>query len=271
MLIPKRLIFILLITIACTSFGKLELLGDLPNSFKEASASEIIPNSNLIWVIEDSGNENVLYGLETTGEISKHITLNEATNIDWEDITADEYGNIYIGDFGNNNKNRTSFQIYKVYNKELENSTAKAHTIQFTLPADIEPKDFEAFFVHKDIFYLFSKEHKIFNVFTVPNAVGTHTATYISSFELEGKDTRVTSADISFDGKSVVLLNHKRLWKYTNYEGSDFFSGSKEKLTFKHNSQKEGICFQNDSTLIITDERHGTEGGNIYRFNLLKQ
>ena len=268
MLIPKRLIFILLITIACTSFGKLELLGDLPNSLKEVSASEKIPNSNLIWVIEDSGNENILYGLETTGEISKYITLNEAKNIDWEDITADEYGNIYIGDFGNNNKKRTYFQIYKVYNKELENSTAKAHTIQFTLPADTKPKDFEAFFIHKDIFYLFSKEHKIFSVFTVPNAVGTHTATYISSLELEGKDTRVTSADISFDGKSVVLLNHKRLWKFTDYDETNFFSGKKEKLPFKHNSQKEGICFKNDSILIITDERHSTEGGNIYSFIL---
>ncbi|WP_411893371.1 hypothetical protein [Winogradskyella sp. A2] len=268
MIIPKRLIFILLITIACTSFGNLLVIGDISNSLKEVSATEIIPNSELIWVIEDSGNDNVLYGLKPTGEISKSIELKSSNNLDWEDITADQYGNIYIGDFGNNNKNRTIFQIYKVYNKDLINDTAETHLIEFSLPFINQPKDFEAFFIHQNVFYLISKENKGFSVFTVPNAVGNHTANFISKFELDGKDTRVTSSDISSDGKSVVLLNHKRIWKYSNYEGTDFFSGNKEKLTFKHNSQKEGVCFKNDSTLIITDERHGSTGGNIYSYTI---
>ena len=46
------------------------------------------------------------------------------------------------------------------------------------------------------------------------------------------------------------------------------FDGNLEKLSFKHNSQKEGVCFMNDSTLIITDERSGHDGGNIYGFSL---
>jgi hypothetical protein len=268
MILPKRLIFVFLITLACASFGNLKLLGDLPNSLKEVSATEVIPQSDLIWVIEDSGNENVLYGLTQNGDIKKSIEILNSYNEDWEDLTSDKYGNLYIGDFGNNNKKRTSFKIYKINNQDLNKKHAIPGMIEFTLPFIDGPKDFEAFFQNGNLFYLITKESKEFSLFTVPNTIGKHQATFIEKFELDGKDVRVTSGDITEDGNTVVLLNHKRVWKFTHYNLPEFFSGEREKLSFKHNSQKEGVCFKNDSTLFITDERNGSEGGNIYGFSL---
>jgi sugar lactone lactonase YvrE len=41
------------------------------------------------------------------------------TNIDWEDITKDKDGNLYVGDFGNNDNERKDLCIYKIDKKSL--------------------------------------------------------------------------------------------------------------------------------------------------------
>jgi len=86
--------------------GQLQFLGDINNSLREVSAAESILQSNLIWTIQDSGNDSELLGLNDKGEIIKTITIDNVSNIDWEDLTSDQDGNLYIGDFGNNNKKR---------------------------------------------------------------------------------------------------------------------------------------------------------------------
>ncbi|WP_426431478.1 hypothetical protein ACPX19_03335 [Winogradskyella sp. HB-48] len=264
----KKLLLIIFFTVSCQSSGQLKLEGSINNALEEASAAETIPQSPLIWTIEDAGNDNNLYGLNTSGKIVKQIAVLNASNIDWEDLTSDEQGNLYIGDFGNNNEKRKHFRILKINHKDLSKKVTNADIIEFTLPKKQDSKDFEAFFLFEDSFYIFSKETKKFIVLKVPNSPGKHEATIITDFNLDGKDNKITSADISDDGKSIVLLNHDKLWKITGFEKDDFFSGNIEELGFDHNSQKEGICFKNSSQVYITDERNGVEGGNIYSFKL---
>ncbi|WP_299114445.1 hypothetical protein [uncultured Winogradskyella sp.] len=264
----KRLIFILLITSACQSTGKLQFEGDISNSLDEVSAAEIINGSDLIWTIQDSGNNSNLYALNTKGKIVKDITITNASNIDWEDLTSDEDGNIYIGDFGNNNEKRKIFRILKIKHQNLNHGSTKAEIIEFTLPKKQDSKDFEAFFIFKNSFYLFSKETKKFVVLKVPNKIGRHEAIIRSDYNLDGKKNKITSADISDDGKTIVLLNHDKIWKLSNFEYDDFFSGDIEALPFEHDSQKEGIGFKTNSTVILSDERNGALGGNLYSFNI---
>ena len=248
--------------------GQLQFLGDINNSLKEVSAAESIPQSNLIWTIQDSGNDSELLGLNDKGEIIKTITIDNVSNIDWEDLTSDQDGNLYIGDFGNNNKKRKIFRILKINAEDLNSTNATADIIEFTLPKKQSSKDFEGFFLLDDSFYIFSKETKKFFVIKVPNTTGRHEAIMHLDFNLDGKDNKITAADISDDGKIIVLLNHDKLWKLSDFKEDDFFSGKIEELPFEHSSQKEGICFKTNSKVIITDERNGTTGGNIYSFNL---
>jgi len=262
-----KLIIIGLVLTSCKT-GNLDVLADLPTSLKETSAIEKFSNSNTLWVIQDSGNNNHLYGLNLNGKIVKDITIENAENIDWEDLTSDSEGNMYIGDFGNNNKKRKDFTIYKVPHAEKATSSIDAKIINFTLPKGMDSTDFESFFLYKDFFYIFSKGHKVCHLIKVPNTFGNHVAEKISKYEFEGKHNKVTSADISTDGKTVVLLNHNKLWKLTGFSGDDFFSGTIEALEFEHSSQKEGITLLNDKQVLITDERNKFDGGTIYRFNL---
>jgi len=268
MIYLKRLIFILLIVTSCESYGRLTNEGDITNSLTEVSATELCGDSDIVWTIQDSGNSNNLFGLNEKGHIIRNIDISNTENIDWEDLTSDADCNIYIGDFGNNNKKRESFRILKVKYEDLINSSTTAEIIEFTLPKAIKSKDFEAFFLLKNSFYLISKENKEFSVFMVPNEIGKHQAILRSSFNLKGKNNKITSADISDDGKTIVLLNHDKLWKISNYQSNNFFSGDIEKLSFKHDSQKEGISFKTNSKVLLTDEREGSVGGNIYSFDL---
>jgi hypothetical protein len=241
-------------------------MADLPNSLKETSVIEIAVDSNLLWVVEDSGNKNELYGLDGYGKIAKHIKIKNQKNKDWEDLASDSLGNIYIGDFGNNNKKRTSYNILKIISPGKSGQEVEAESIEFTLPEKSKPQDFEAFFLLEDHFYIFSKSRKHGKLFKVPNHIGKQMASHVTDFNLKGKNNAITAAD-HYNGQ-VALLNHDKVWILSNFKGEDFFNGDIEALDFEHRSQKEGITFKNDSTLIITDEFTDGYGGNIYEFNL---
>ncbi|GAA4805124.1 hypothetical protein GCM10023330_09460 [Litoribaculum gwangyangense] len=248
--------------------GRLNNIADMNSDLEEASAIEIVKGSNLLWVIEDAGNKNHIYGLDLKGRIIKDIDILNAENDDWEDLTSDKFGNLYIGDFGNNNKKRDEFTIYKVSNLNPTNDKTTAKTIHFKLPKEVKSEDFEAFFLLDGFFYIFSKENKSSILLKVPNSIGEHTAELVTDFNLDGKHHKITSAALSPNEETVVLLNHDKLWKLTNFKPDNFFKGNIEELKFGHTSQKEGVCFKNDSMVYINDERNKSEGGNIYTFNI---
>ncbi|EPR73826.1 hypothetical protein ADIWIN_1186 [Winogradskyella psychrotolerans RS-3] len=268
MIYIKRLIFLIFIVSSCQSIGQLKIESRIVNELTEVSAAEIGKDSDILWVIQDAGNSNNLIGLDKNGNIVRNIRITNAKNKDWEDLTCDSQGNIYIGDFGNNKKKRETFKIYKVNYDDLNLNSVTAEIIEFSLPKNKNPEDFESFFIYNNSFYIFSKENKNFIVLKVNNSIGKHVAELHTEYNLSGKNNKITSADISDNGKTVILLNHDKLWEITNFETDDIFSGAITEHKFDHDSQKEGICFKTDSTIIITDERKNSEGGYIYSFNL---
>lgn len=261
-------LLLLSITALSCETGKLKVIADISNSLKEVSAAETLSGSNLIWTIEDSGNKNNVYGIDSKGGIVKDIDIKGYKNIDWEDLTSDNEGNLYIGDFGNNSRKRKNLVIYKVKNVTSQNKSIAIEAIHFKMPEGIKSEDFEAFFLYNNRFYIFSKNDKKAIVISVPNIPGNAIATFVTEFNLKGKNNRITSADISPDGKTIVLLNHEKLWKLTNFDGDNFFEGTIESMPFEHDSQKEGICFKDNTTVIITDEHSKITGSNIYEFKL---
>ncbi|HKJ06174.1 MAG TPA: SdiA-regulated domain-containing protein [Flavobacteriaceae bacterium] len=260
------LIGLIITTFTFAQTGGLTTIAKMHEDIEESSAIEMVSNSKLLWTLQDSGNDNVIYGLNKMGNIIKTIEITNIKNRDWEELTSDKNGALYIGDFGNNARKRNKFSIYKVANINNEETTAE--TIQFKLPRNIKSKDFEAFFLYENNFYIFSKERKEAIVVKVPNTPGLHTAMLVNSFKLKGKRTRVTAADISDDGKKIVLLGHNKIWLLSNFIKDNFFDGDRAVIDLGHKSQKEGITFKDNNTLYITDETKGKNYGNIYSFKL---
>lgn len=259
-------------------------LFDLPKKLKEVSGITYTNNSNLAWLLEDSGNANEIYGINKEGKLVKTITISQTNNIDWEDITKDSQENLYIGDFGNNDNIRKDLAIYKIAKDSLDNeSVIPSYKVSFAYPEQTEfpPKktqlffDVEAFVEYNNNFYLFTKNRsKGFDgttfLYKVPNKSGFHSAKLLAKFKAEGnfENAAITSAAISNDGKKVVLLSHSQIWIFENFTSDNFFSGAVNRVKLNHFSQKEAICFKDNKTLFIVDEKTKKIGGKLYQLDL---
>jgi len=270
-----------LLFISCQNFGQLNLLADLPKVLKEVSGVESARNSNLIWMLNDGGNKSKIYALSKKGKIKREVYIKNK-NHDWEDLTSDEKGNIYIGDFGNNFSKRKNLKIIKIDNKYLKKKSAEATEIEFKYEnqQNFPPKkkglyfDAEAFFYFKNYIYIFTKSRvhnkygKTF-LYKLPAIKGKHIAKLIGEFEnCNDLECWITSADISEDGKKVALLSQKNILIFSDFNQDDFFSGKVRKIELKNYSQKEGVCFKDNNTLLITDEEAHGAGGNLYELKL---
>ncbi|WP_452222207.1 hypothetical protein [Lacinutrix salivirga] len=260
----KPLFFSLILLLASDS-GNLKTVADIDKDLSESSAIEIVSTSNLYWTIEDSGNDNTLYGLNEKGKIIKAIEIENSKNKDWEDLASDTNGNIYIGDFGNNSKKRKNFTIYKVAITNDLNEEATAERLHFKLPKKMKSENFEAFYHYNNSLFIISKTKSKAKVFKINDSSENQIAELVSSHKLDGKNNLITAADINETGQSIVLLNHDKVWKLSNYNNEDIFSGTIESYNFDHDSQKEGVVFKNSSTLLITDE-HNKKDGKIYQY-----
>ena len=256
----------------------------LPKKLKEVSGIIFSDKTKLMYAVEDSGNDNIIYGLSNEGKLQHSIKVVDATNVDWEDITKDQQGNLYIGDFGNNDNERKDLCIYKIAKDSLSKTeTFSTYKISFAYPEQTKfpPKkkelfyDVEAFFEHKNNFYLFTKNRSSsFDgttfLYKVPNKAGAHQAQLIGKFKTGGSfsENAITSATLSPDGSTVVLLCHAKVWLFTDFTSDNFLSGEASEFQLNHFSQKEAICFKDNSTLIIADEKTKKIGGNVYEVTL---
>ena len=272
------------ISCATTSADVIEELFSLPKKIKESSAVEVTEKSDLIWTLEDSGNKPQLFALDIKGELVNTVTITNAQNNDWEDLTSDKQGNLYIGDFGNNKNERKDLSIYKISASDLVKKQAPvAEKISFFFPEQtlFPPKkserfyDVESFFLFEDHFYLFTKNRSSkFDgttlLYQVPNKSGNHPAKLLSSFKTcdNFNHCAVTSADISPDGRKAVILTGDKVFVFENFKGDNFFSGKSTGIDLKNFSQKEGICFKDNHTLFITDEKDKKTGGKMYEMKL---
>lgn len=259
-------------------------LYSLPKKLKEVSGITYFPDSKLIYTLEDSGNKNAIYSINQEGKLDKTITITNAKNVDWEDITKDKNGNIYIGDFGNNDNERKDLCIYKVNKNQLNKDKASAeYKISFSYPEQTEfpPKkkemfyDVEGFFEYQNYFYLFTKNRsKGFDgtafIYKIANKPGIQKAIKIGEFKTCNNYNHcvLTSATISPDGKKVVLLSHDKIVLFKGYKGDLFHKGTQTEIKLNHFSQKEAIVFKDNNTLLIADEKTNKVGGNVYEFKL---
>jgi hypothetical protein len=268
---------------SCANHGQLNHIVNLPKKLKENSGI-VSYSKETVWFIEDNGNSDNIYKTDFKGNIIQQFDIKNAKNIDWEDLTKDKQGNLYIGDFGNNSNDRKDLVILKLPNPELEKG-AKINTevIRFYYPEQKEfpPSenellyDAEAFFHYQGHLYIFTKNRT--NPFTgktliyqVPDKKGNYEAKLVGKINLcDDWDTcRITSAAISPDSKTIVLLSYGKLWTLRNFSMDALTEGNLKEIDLGVRTQLESVCFTSNNTLLLSDEVRDDTGGNLYSYVL---
>lgn len=278
---PHYFLLLIFFLQSCTNHGQLNLIEKLPQKLKENSGI-VSYSEGAAWFIEDQGNSDNIYKTDFKGNIVKQFDVKNAKNIDWEDLSKDSAGNLYIGDFGNNGNDRKNLVILKLPNPEIEKGDKiKAETIRFHYPEQKEfpPRkgellyDAEAFFHHSGYLYIFTKNRT--NPFTgetliyrVPDKKGNYEAKLMGKINLcDDWDTcRVTSAAISPNGKRIVLLSYGKLWTMSNFSMDALTEGSIKEIDLGIRTQLESVCFANNNTLLLSDEEREDTGRNLYSY-----
>lgn len=229
---------------------------DLPVETKETSG--LLFFDSKIITHNDSGNQPNLYEIDSlTGNLLRVIHVNNATNIDWEDITEDE-NHIYIADIGNNNGNRTDLKIYKILKSDFKNSASiSADIISFSYEDqtsfDSKPNgsnfDAESIVVYNNSILIFTKNWNDLktNVYKTPLITGNYLATKVSSANVDGLITGGVYNDNRFflTGYNTSLIPFLIYISPNRKPGEDIFFSGFNKISLENElgqgSQLEGI------------------------------
>ena len=66
------------------------------------------------WTHGDSGNGNWLFAIDAEGKLLARYRVAATENVDWEDITRDDAGNLWLGDIGNNDGQRRDLAVLRL-------------------------------------------------------------------------------------------------------------------------------------------------------------
>lgn len=239
-------------------------------------SSGLIFYNNKLVTLNDSGNTAQLFEMDTiSGSILRAITVANATNVDWEDVAQDE-AYIYIGDFGNNNGNRTDLKIYRILKTEYDaNTSVNADVINFTFEDQTDftfkPNnndwDAESLLVYNNKLWIFTKQwvSERTAAYSLPKTPGTHTALNMGSLDIQGL---LTGADYNLLTGTVYMTGYSSalqpfVFKLSGFSGDAIFGGTNTKTTFSSTdfggiAQIEGITAVAANRYLLSSESFST-------------
>lgn len=227
-------------------------------------SSGVVLSDGFIYTHNDSGNSSVFFKVNPAdATLVQTIKVSNFSNVDWEDITADD-DFIYIGDFGNNDGIRKDLKVLKISKSQFKNTTDKivyvtAEAIQFSyteqtsfIATSTHNFDCETLISKGDSLYIFTKNRgdNATRVYKLSKIPGVYAVTAIGSYNVKGL---VTGGDYNAQTNEVVLIGysasgHKNSFVYllSNFTDDSFFAGKVvEKIIGNPTNdwQTEGIAF----------------------------
>jgi hypothetical protein len=183
---------------------------------------------NVLWTHNDSGDDAFIFAIDQTGKDLGTWKVENAKNLDWEDIAAykDTSGKcwLYIGDIGNRRKDpRTEHNIYRVAEPTVNEGGPKTSTKQpnVTAPAEVltfkypdQPQDAETLMVHPTtgVIYVVTKNReKPAGVYKLQPAFSPSVAAAEKVADITVPaipNGFLTGGDIAPDGKRLAICDY---------------------------------------------------------------
>jgi hypothetical protein len=215
-------------------------------------------NPEIIWTHNDGGGKRqVLYAMKRAGQPLAEFRITGAVLEDWEDIAADDKGNLFLGDIGNNDAKRTAIAVHQLPEPDTKDVNGLARVSRtWTLRYPQTPFDSESLFVWGESGYLISKvvndERADIYRFSLTNAAPFQTLEVVAEVKI---DSPVTGADISQDGKLLGMVAKNGAYVFRiNGDVTRAAKGKPFQAKFKH-EHIEGCAFVSEGLLATAESR----------------
>jgi hypothetical protein len=263
---------------AAGTYGAPTVLGtvtdpDIPESSGLAASRR---SPGLFWTHNDSGDDPLVYCLDTQAKNCGVWRVAGAEAFDWEDIAAGPgpaggAPSLYLGDIGDNLSQRTEIVVYRIpepqpapgppSTKASPGTTPPADKLRLRYPDG--PHNAEALAVHPttgDV-YVITKDAQSAGVYKAPAPVDTSKPTILARIGAVrlGTGTRglelVTGADISPDGRRVAIATYAQGYELELPAGGVFDDVWAERpvpVALGPRLQGESIAYRLDGKALLT-------------------
>ena len=270
-------------------YGK--IIGKIENNIIEEASGlvESVENSNSLWTHNDGGDGPFLYLISSfDAKILKKISLVGIKNEDWEDlaigpsILEDTSTYIYLGDIGDNKKNKTIKKIYFFREPKIKNFDNELieindiKTISFYSEKKIE--NFETLMIDpnsKELFLIAKNKKKKQNIYKIDTENieidEIQKAKKYLTLNLKNLKGEITGGEISRNGQKCLIKTYKNvfLWERKKDEKwKNIWSQAPKILKYIPESQGEAICWSNDENAYFTlsENENSDQEQNLFKY-----
>lgn len=239
------------------------------------------------WIHNDSLDQARLFLVNTDCKVLQEVKTPQATNIDWEDLTLDRQGRIYVADSGNNFNWRSKLTLYVFQEPQLTPQSSQSFFSSISLlkkidfqfphqprypPQNLEKRcyDSEALFMINSDLYLLTKcfYGGQTSVYRLPNPLASSssllTLEWIQDLPVGLKlppfAYRVTAAEYLSKTQTLAVLSYQSIVLF-----SVTFDSTSSKPIFhpthffplnpRQYRQVEAISWLDPHTLILANEQ----------------
>lgn len=273
---------ITLCSVLTTGAQQFTLETNLDAAVKETSGLLFL--NNTLITHNDSANTNELFDIDTaTGNVTRTVTVTNATNVDWEDLTHDDTY-IYIGDFGNYQGERTDLKVYRITIADyFSSTTVTADIINYVYSDQLDfiPSPFatnydaEGLIHYNNMLYIFTKnwEDGNTNIYELPKTIGSHSVASIDSLSVQGL---ISGATYNTINNSILLIGYDLAGAFiiqlSGFSAGIFSNGSITKTSITaptgYSQQIEGVFPLNASEYYVSSEENSPDASGLYSINV---
>ena len=287
-------LLLLSVTTACSgtlnkeNFPGFTQIGEIMDAkIPEASGiAESRRQAGLFWLINDSGNDNSVFAINTQGKRIGRVKLKGVKNKDWEDLAAFTYkGKPYllIADIGDNGAKRKKLKLHFIKEPKAKHlSKNETHEIkpdwslEFTYEDGARDAESIAVDVNQKKIFILSKRDKVPVLYELPlqkkpkkqqamakrvgnlKEIKKTAINDIRSLKYAPFSSQPTAMDISSDGMSAIVLTYINAYYYQQTdldEGKSLFANKPIKIPLPYLEQAEAVCFDSKAeNIFITSE-----------------
>lgn len=208
------------------------------------------------WLHNDSGNDPVLFLIDSTGAAVMRLRIDAVRNRDWEDI-ARRGDTLFIAETGDNDAKWDTVYVHAVLEPAAISDSALATAVSFPFRYPDGPRDAETLLIDPVTgdWFLVTKREARSRLYRYPATQRRLGLATLERLPVEFAFRQAVGGDVSADGKSVLVKTYDAVY-YWERRGSEMLAEtlarSPSAQPYTPERQGEAIAFALDGGAYFT-------------------